>query len=127
MIEKLLSTIGFLGHWVLHHELKAYNVHNVLQHVGGLPSHRLFPALAIPEALHLPFNSARPLGMASEEARLLVPLSGINFWTFTSFSDKKKTLNFALRRRFQWAQTFQQSWHRCLYWQDMKLPLRRPR
>jgi hypothetical protein len=92
MIEKLLSTIGFLGHWVLHHELKAYNVHNILQHVGGPPSHRLFPALAIPEALHLPFNSARPLGMASEEARLLVPLSGINFWTFTSFSDKKRLL-----------------------------------
>jgi len=33
--------------WVLHHELKTYNVHDILRHLGELHVYRFFPALAL--------------------------------------------------------------------------------
>jgi phosphatidylglycerol lysyltransferase len=55
MKTKLIHSLGplfglflfLVALWVIHHELRAYNVHDILQHLRGLPSHRLFPALAL--------------------------------------------------------------------------------
>ena len=55
MKTKLIHSLGSLlglffflvALWILHHELKAYSVHDILQHLVGLPSYRLFPALAL--------------------------------------------------------------------------------
>ncbi|MBI3990080.1 MAG: UPF0104 family protein [candidate division NC10 bacterium] len=55
MKKKLLHSLGSLfglllfavALWVLHHELREYHYHDVVRHVGELPAHRLFLALAL--------------------------------------------------------------------------------